>query len=340
MATIKKIARLAGVSPTTVSNVLHGNTAKVSPATLEKVNAILKQEKYAPNMGAIILAHNNSRIIGVIMFVQPRDNETVIEDPFTSAILGSLEQEIKNAGYFTMIHTTGDEEDVLRLASTWKLDGLVLLWVPDEMCGRILDSVETPIVFIDCYYHGDHPRYRNIGLDDRRGGREIANYLMSMGHRNVAFLANASEIPGSDLSRFEGCRLSYAESGTILSIDCFIPLSKEAHEREAQYDAVLADTREFTALIMSSDYYAAEAILHYQAQGIDVPERVSITGFDDNIFGRLIRPRLTTVHQDVAAKGRLAVDTLMRLIRGEETAERDVRLPVRLEIRNSVKRAE
>ncbi|HOV62594.1 MAG TPA: LacI family DNA-binding transcriptional regulator, partial [Spirochaetia bacterium] len=68
MATIKQIAQKAGVSPTTVSNVLHGNTAKVSPATRKKIQAIIREEKYAPNMGAIILAHSNSRIIGVIIF--------------------------------------------------------------------------------------------------------------------------------------------------------------------------------------------------------------------------------------------------------------------------------
>ena len=85
MATIKQIAELAGVSPTTVSNVLNGNKAKVSPLTRRKVETVLKEQNYAPNMAAHILGQNRSRIIGVIMFMEPRRNETVLSDPFSSS---------------------------------------------------------------------------------------------------------------------------------------------------------------------------------------------------------------------------------------------------------------
>lgn len=338
MATIKQIAEKAGVSPTTVSNVLHGKTAKVSPATLDKVRAILTEEKYAPNMGAIILAHSNSRIIGVIMFMQPRRNETVLEDPFTSTIIGALEQEIRDNGYFTMLHTTDDEDDVLRLAATWKLDGLILILVPGEICGAIMESIDTPVVFVDCYFTDSGKKYHNVGLDDRRGGYEVAGHLLSMGHTEITFLANGSCIPGGDIARFEGCRRAFAERGLILSIDRFVPLGKDIHDREKTYQKMISDSGRTTALIFSSDYYAAEAVMYYQEIGVDVPGRISVTGFDDNIFARLIRPRLTSVHQDAFIKGQRAVEMLMRLIRGDDVPEPDVRLPVRLEIRDSVKK--
>ena len=338
MATIKQIAEKAGVSPTTVSNVLHGNTAKVSPATLEKVSAILKEEKYAPNMGAIILAHSNSRIIGVIMFMEPRSNETVIEDPFTSTILGSLEKEIRESGYFMMLHTTCDEDDVLRLVATWKLDGLILIWVPDEICSAVAKIIDTPTVFVDCYCSDGGSHYRNVGLDDRKGGYEVAKYLLSMGHTDIIFLANGICIPGADLSRFEGCRMAFTEHGKILTVDRFLPLSKDIVTRENQYMNFVADSSRLTALVFSSDYYAAEAVMFYQEKGIDVPDQISITGFDDNIFARLIRPRLTSVHQDAYAKGRSAIEILLRLIRNESVPETDVRLPVHLKIRDSVRK--
>jgi LacI family transcriptional regulator len=94
----------------------------------------------------------------------------------------------------------------------------------------------------------------------------------------------------------------------------------------------------YTALVFSADYYAAEAVSFYQDADVPVPGRVSVTGFDDNIFARLVRPRLTTVHQDSGEKGRLAIAMLMRLIRGEPVGQADVRLPVHLEIRDSVRR--
>lgn len=336
MATIKQIARMAGVSPTTVSNVLHGNTAKVSPATLEKVRAILREEKYAPNMGAIILARSASRIVGVIMFMEPRSDETVLEDPFVATILGAIEEEIRRAGYFMMLHTTTDEDEVLRLAETWKLDGLVLFWVPDAICGIIRRSIDTPVVFVDCYFSDDGLRYHNIGLDDEAGGYEMARHLLSMGHGRIAFLANGPDFPCPDRARFAGCVRAFRERGLALGDDAFMPLPKDRGRRLAIYERLGAAPRPCSALFFSSDYHAAEAMSHLQDLGVEIPGELSIAGFDDDILSRVVRPRLTTVHQDVLLKGRGAVAMLMRLMKGEEVDPPALRFPVRLVVRDSV----
>ncbi len=338
MSTIKKIAQKAGVSPTTVANVLHGNTAKVSPATRERVQAIIQEEKYAPNMGAIILAHNNSRIIGVIMFMEPRRDETVLEDPFSSAILGAIEREIRDNGYFLMLHTTSDLDEVVRLSKTWKLDGLVLVWVPGDVGRVISESINTPLVYIDCYFTDEEKIYYNIGLEDKRGGYEIARYLLSMGHREIIFLANNPLFPGGDPARFDGCRQAFLESGLALGDDRYLSLPKDRQGRETLYRDLTADSAVYTALVFSADYYAAEAISCLQECDVNIPGRISVTGFDDNVFARLVRPRLTTVHQDSGEKGRRAISMLMRLIRDEPVEVADVRLPVRLEIRDSVRK--
>lgn len=338
MSTIKIIAKKAGVSPTTVANVLHGRVGKVSPATCEKVQAIIQEEKYAPNMGAIILARSNSRIIGVIMFMEPRRDETVLEDPFSSAILGAMEREIRDNGYFVMLHTTSDENEVLQLSRAWKLDGLVLVWVPGDICRIISSSIDTPLVYIDCYFNDDKHRYHNIGLQDHRGGYEIARYLLSMGHTRPVFLANDPLFSGSDPARFKGCQEAFREQGLTLTKDSYMPLPKDRQERETLYLQLAAEVSSYTVLVFSADYYAAEAVSFLQDQSIEVPGQISITGFDDNIFSRLVRPRLTTVHQDSSEKGRLAISMLMKLIRKEPIGEINVRLPVHLEIRDSVRR--
>jgi len=173
MATIKEISRKAGVSPTTVANVLYGRTAKVSAETREKVQAIIEEENYTPNMGAMMLLKNNSRIIGVIMFTEPRKNETVLEDPFSSAILGAMEREIRESGYYMMLYTTSDEAEVVRLSKAWKMDGLILVWVPGNICRIINSSIDVPCVYIDCFFEDDEHTYHNIGLEDRMGGYEV-----------------------------------------------------------------------------------------------------------------------------------------------------------------------
>jgi len=338
MSTIKKIAQKAGVSPTTVANVLHGNLAKVSPATREKVQSIIQEEKYAPNMGAIILAHSNSRMIGVIMFMEPRRDETVLDDPFSSAILGAMEREIRDNGYYLMLHTTSDLDEVVRLSKTWKLDGLVLVWVPGDVGRIISESIDTPLVYIDCYFSNEEKVYHNIGLEDTRGGYEIARYLLSMGHTDIIFLANNPLFPGGDPARFDGCREAFFEKGLILEENRYLPLPKDRQGREVLYHTLADDPSTYTALVFSADYYAAEAISCLQDYNVEIPGSISVTGFDDNVFSRLVRPRLTTVHQDSGEKGRRAICMLMKLIRNEPLEETNVRLPVRLEIRDSVRK--
>jgi len=338
MSTIKKIAQKAGVSPTTVANVLHGNSARVSQATREIVQAVIQQEKYAPNMAAMILAHSDSRIIGVIMFMEPRRNETVLDDPFSSAILGAMEREIRDNGYFVMLHTTSDEEEVLRLSKAWKLAGLVLVWVPGEICRIIKDSIATTLVFIDSYFTDTKHVYHNIGLDDERGGYEIVRYLLSMGHTRLMFLANNPLFTGGDPARFNGCREAFRERGRLLPGDSYIPVPKDRRKRENLYLKLATGSAPFTALVFSADYYAAEAVSFFQDHGINVPGQISVTGFDDNIFARLVRPRLTTIHQDSGEKGRLAIQMLMKLIRSEPIEVANVQLPIHLEIRDSVGR--
>ena len=337
MPTIKDIAKKAGVSPTTVTNVLHGNYTKVSAATRKKVESYIKKYNYTPNMGAMILGQNDSRIIGVIMFMEPRWNETVLEDPFSSAILGAIEEEIRAMGYFFMLHTTTSKEEVVRLAKTWKLAGLILVWVPSNIGPIILDSVESPVVFIDSHFEEKEKKYYSVGLNDEEGGYLISKYLISKGHKRVIFVANDTLFSGTDLHRFKGCQRAFKEANLDLSLSDKILLTKERSDRYKAYSQLISKKMPYTALVFSADYYAAEAVSYLQDCGLRIPEDISVTGFDDNIFARIIHPHLTTVHQDSGEKGRIAVSMLMKLIKKQTIEKPNVKLDVKLMIRDSVK---
>ncbi|ADY14544.1 LacI family DNA-binding transcriptional regulator [Sphaerochaeta globosa] len=338
MSTIKEISRKAGVSPTTVANVVYGRTTKVSPAIREKVQAILEAEKYTPNMGAMMLLRNNSKIIGVIMFTEPRHNETVLEDPFSSAILGAMEREIRSNGYYMMLYISSDEEEVVRLSKAWKMDGLVLVWVPGTICRIINSSIDVPLVYIDCFFNDEDHVYHNIGLEDRKGGYEVTKHLLSMGHTNIVFLPCNPIFPGGDSERFSGCKDAFAEQGMVLSDTARVPLPYDRTKREKIYMQLAGKDAGYTALVFSSDYYASEALTYLQEHGFRIPQDISITGFDDNIFSRLVTPRLTTVHQDSSKKGLLAIQMLMRLIQGQDVEPARVTLPIYLQIRDSVRK--
>jgi len=336
MTTIKHIAMRASVSVTTVANVLHGNTARVSPAVRDRVRAIIDEENYAPNQGAVMLAGKKSRIMGVILFMEPRSGSTAIEDPFVSTIIGTLESEISRSGYFLMLRSTSDKDEVLRLAATWKLAGLVILCAPSEVSSAIRKSTSTPIVFIDCYFDDDGQTYHSIRLDDEGGGYEMTRYLLSLGHERVAFMANAPESPSVDSARFAGFNRALAERNLESGARRFLVVPKDKARRLELYRSLTIEPYPFTVLFFSADFYAAEAIDYLSALGVEIPFRLSIAGFDDNLLSRLSRPRITTVHQDVEEKGRRAAELLMRLVRKEQADGIDASLPFHLELRDSV----
>ncbi len=236
-----------------------------------------------------------------------------------------------------MLHTTSSKEEVVRLSKTWKLAGLILVWVPKNIGEIIFNNVESPVVFIDSHFNDEEKKYHNIGLQDEQGGYLITRYLISMGHTNVVFLANDILFTGTDLNRFKGCQKAFEQEGLTFDENKHIPLPKERSERYKIYTQFTKKDNKYTALIFSSDYYATEAMSFLQDCGINIPQDISVTGFDDNIFARIIRPHLTTIHQNPSEKGKVAVSMLMKLIQKKTIEEPNVKLKVELKIRDSVK---
>lgn len=336
MITIKEIAERAGVSATTVSNVLHGNTSHTSADTIEKVQKIIKDQNYVPNMGAMILAHSFSKIIGVILQYTTRSAEKTFMDPFEGELLSSLEEEIRRNGYYTMLYVATTTSEVINLAATWKIDGLIIIGLQPQECSLLRVSVSLPVVFIDCYFNNDGNEYYNIGLDDRDGSRMMTNYLISMGHTKIAFLADSSNPRGVDRERLEGVRAAFEENKIDFTGKNFISISRDETERFKILDGIIRTRGDYTALFFSSDYYAVDALNYFAERHIHVPQDYSIAGFDDNIFSRTAHPKISTVHQDVSKKGTLAVQMLLKLIRQHPVVQKNVTLATSLVIRESV----
>lgn len=337
MIRIKDIADKAGVSPTTVSNVLHGHTKKVSPETLDRINRILEELNYIPNMGARMLAKNGSKIIGVTINYPRREEKNAVQDPFNSALVGSLSEAIQKHGYYMMFCAADGVDQILKLAATWNIDGLIMLGIDAAQCRQIKQSTDKPVVFIDSYFRDCDFEYENVGLDDEEGGYQMTKYLLENGHRKITFLADVPQPAGVDWWRLQGCKRALAEAGVPFTEKNFIPFSRNYYQRQEDLKALVPRLNEFTALFFASDYYAANAINIFYDYGIFVPRDISVVGFDDNHFARMIRPQLTTVRQNVERKGAEAVDLIVKLIRGEPIEDRNIRLPIDLIVRDSVR---
>lgn len=342
MITIKQIAEIAGVSPSTVSNVLQGRTHKMTKETLERVRQVINENDYVSNMSGRTLGRYGSKLIGVVMNFDQRDEVNAIQDPFWGGIIGDLEHEIRNAGYFMMLYISRNVEESLKMAASWNVEGLIALGCNTDSCRKFMEraqKLQIPIVFIDAYYYGGEFSFVNTGLQDWTGGHLMAEYLIRQGHKRIAFLADAWEPIGVDYERLRGCKKALEEHGLIFAPDDYVCLSRNVRERGEILKAFLKERlREYSALFFASDYLAAWGLNLFQDEGIRVPRDLSVAGFDDNLFALTVRPQLTTVKQDIAKKAYFAVRQALSLIRNVplEPEQTQIRLPVSLVIRDSV----
>lgn len=334
MIRIKDIADRAGVSPTTVSNVIHGKTGRVSKATVEKINRILKEMEYVPSISARMLANNSSGLIGVALGFMKKGNASSFEDPFVSAMLGNLEYQIREHGYYMMLVARHEQDDIMQQALGWNFDGVIAMALKEKEIAELSERLGKPLVTIDQYLPPELG-VRSITMDDRGGAYQMSQYLIGKGHKKFLFLSDCDL--GGDHYRWLGVRQAMEEAGIedFESRHIVIPWNPE--QREKAYEEMLPFFKKQTALFFSSDYYALEASNFLQNRGIKVPEEISIAGFDDVTYATLARPKLTTVHQMVDGKARRAVEVLMHLIQDEPVQKDIPPLPTTLVERESVR---
>lgn len=335
MVTIKEVASCLGVSPTTVSNVIHGNTKEVSQNTIKRVQEKLEEMHYIPNMSARTLAGNSSKIIGLIIRYPVMEGKNAVQDPFNSELIGMIEAEVREAGFFLMLYASDCVEKILTMATIWNVDALIVLGVGANECKEIKKTAKIPVVFVDCYFLDDEDSYNNVGLKDREYAEKITEYLIDQGHKKIAFLADNRV--GVDFERWTGYCHALERHGLPVRESSFFRIKYGESGIKESYDAVYERKDEFTALFFASDYYASLAINYFYDRGVRVPDDISVVGFDDNIFSRNVRPRLTTVQQDAGKKGRIAVGQILAMIEKRTLDVKNIHLDAKLVIRDSVK---
>ena len=299
---IKDIAEELGVSTATVSNVLHGKTRKISDRTVKKVEQKLEERGYIPNMAATLLARNNSRIIGVIVNDHPKYEGHTFEDLFISAAINHLSDEIELCGYFMMLKKAKKISEIVRFASMWNLDGVVIIGFCEDEYQDLRDHIRVPFVIYDGFADVQN-RFGNITIDDFDGGRQVGEYLKSMGHNQVL---------------------------------CILKIPMEADEREEFYLSKLDELKRHTAIFAVSDYYAIELMRFLRRHGIIIPDEISIVGFDGSREAFDITPKLTTVAQNNLLRAQTAISLLVKMINNNEATE-NLCIPVKLLIGESVK---
>jgi DNA-binding LacI/PurR family transcriptional regulator len=314
--TITDLARLAGVSPGTVSRALAGKSL-VNTQTREKIEALAREHGFRPNQMASGLRRQKTGVIGVVIPLG-HDTRQQISDSFFMTLLGYLADELTTHGYDLMLRRVVPDTDsdwLDRFIGSGMIDGVVVIGQSDQF-DRIEDVADSYRPMVVWGNHQEGQRHCVVGTDNRLGGRMAAEHLIASGARRLAFLGDTG--PMEFAARFAGAQ----DVAARMSLPAVQPLvthlsPDRASEEIARHLA--RHGREIDGIFAATDTLAALCLTELRAQGLSVPGDIRLVGFDDLPIARQTIPPLTTVRQDIAAGARGLVDLLLRRLAGETT---------------------
>lgn len=325
------VARLAGVSRTTVSFVLNGREdMAISPATRERVLEAATALGYQPNAPASQLARGASLTIGLVLRQEPSQ---VASDALLPQTVQGLGDAARGAGYQVLVESLPPAPGGYRkLLHSRRVDGLVV-------SGPLADDVELRRVHDDGFpivLQGHVPTLNapSVDVDNVAGAAAAVRHLIKCGHTSIALITNAPFTYTSASERLDGYRLALRESG--LEFDPGL-VTDGAFVAQSGFDAMamLLEKRSFTAVFVASDVLALGAMGAVRAKGLRIPSDISIVGFDDIPLAAYFDPPLTTVSIPAYALGKTAGNLLLAQLRGEPVPQRTL-LDTELKVRESV----
>lgn len=335
MITLKEIAQEAGVSTTTVSNVLNGNSSRVSADTAERIQAIMKRSGYVPNQAARSLAQRESHVVAIIVQASPGEN--IFRNPYTAEYVGALTLELQQNGYYPLIRFSDNYKEIDADLRGWNVAGVIFSGAYNRHLHTLKSLTDIPTVFTDCYVR--IPGANHVGMDDDAGGQIAGEYLIHMGHRHVGFLGNNVDESDVDRHRLDGFRTGLAEGGIELREEFILHRREELFPPDSLRQ-LMARPDHPTAFFCTSDQAAVQLMQALSRLGLRVPDDVSVIGFDDLPLATMVQPALTTLSQDISQKAHLVVEMLLRHIRQRGLAPERTLLGTCLVERQSVPRLE
>ena len=326
MASIRDVAKLAGVSPATVSRVMNG-TVNVDDDKKEKVLRAIRETGFRPNELARALYKKSSRIIGVIV---PN-----IENPFFNELAKAVEEEAYRNQYKILLCNSNDNTEKefmnIQMMAQMKADGIIIITNSDKT-GRMIADCQLPVVMLDRRLT-DSGQTAYVESDHYKGGGMAVSHLIECGCRNTVFLRAPLSL-SSGLWRYRG----YHEVCDRFAI------KEQCIDCRYDYEDGLRAARELVTrypdadgIVASNDMVAIATYKVLSERGYRVPEDVQIIGFDNIRFSWLFTPELTTVIQPIADMGTLAVEIIMRHHKGLPFQQENI-LDVSLVERQTTKR--
>ena len=308
--TIKDVAALAGVSPSTVSRTCKNNPS-ISEETKERVRKAMAELGYEPNFQASNLASQNSRTIGIIL---PASAKVVYENSFYLDAIQGISHYCNGRQYMTTIVTGQDEAEILdavrSMSRSGKVDGFIVLYSKKE--DPVIDYLfNEGLLYI---LIGKATQYTNqtiyIDNDNLLAGREAAEYLYQLGHRRIAYLGSDSSLMFS-ADRKAGYQLALASHQLPVRPEYCVEVKNVSENNEEAIRGLLMQKDRPTAILVSDDILAVSLERVCLENHLAIPEDLSIISFNNSLFARLTSPQLTSI--DIGA-GQLGSEAASQII--------------------------
>ncbi|TDX43592.1 LacI family transcriptional regulator [Halanaerobium congolense] len=327
--TMKDVAKLAGVSLSTVSRVLN-DSSLVREETAKKVEKAVEKLDYQINDSARILRTNTSNLIGVI--------GAGMERPFLANLLKGIEAEARERG-FALIYGDSDgefekEQNYLNIMKQKKIDGIILIttnYYNDLL--SIVKNYNIPVVFASGYI--SDPEISCVTVDNVAAAYDMVEFLCQAGHRDIAFIKGPDLDMLASQERLRGVKLALRlsnikyESARIIEGDFTYESGYSAAQK------ILNKFPDVTAIFAFNDEMAVGAIRYLKEQGISIPEDISVVGFDGIDLGKYTSPALTTIKQSGYHLGLKSIEILNKIIKEGKIEDNKVFIPHELVVRES-----
>jgi DNA-binding LacI/PurR family transcriptional regulator len=329
MATLADVARAAAVSPSTVSRYLSGQL-RLQPGTERRIQQAVEKLKYIPNASAKRLAGSSTGVLGLVL--------PDMSNPFFASFADAIAQVALDHELTIMLCATRNsqenEERFTDLLAARAVDGLIYLGMHarnPRLAQAIADGL--PVVIVDELLE-EVPSVSTISVDNFSGAFQATRYLLSLGHRCVAYVGGPADLM-TEKERRRGYTAALRQSGAAEQPELMFCGPYTEDFGVSALPRVLTHPSRPTAVFCASDYTALGLLSSIDLLGVTVPGDLSVVGFDDAQVVRYTRPKLTTVRQPVNELARGAVDLVLERVHDASAGPRQLVLPVELIVRDS-----
>jgi DNA-binding LacI/PurR family transcriptional regulator len=306
---IKDIAKVAGVSHSTVSRAL-GDSPLVSTDTKERIKLLAQEMGYSPDAQARSLVMGRTQTIGLVV--------TTITDPFIAEIVQAIENTAHTHGYSVILASSHADREreiaAVEMLRSKRVDGVI---VTSSRVGALyqdhLDSLAVPVVLLNNHSEQRGSYTFSINVDNRRGGYGATRHLLDLGHRRVAYVRGAVE-RSADLMRFEGYRQALSDVGVSFDPALVVPGTGRVGGGERALPLLLKASKRPTAVFCYNDMTAMGLLRAARQMNVSIPGDLAVVGFDDIPLASYVEPALTTIAQPMGEMGQWATEMVLALV--------------------------